>query len=81
MFNCAKFETGQTLIFLQMDATTSNIAGQQCWELLRPFARSLIVNQSVNQSIYLSISEPDNTSVSNQRDSQPSHSFIQTILQ
>ena len=37
---CAKFETGQTFIYVQTDATTPNIVGQQCWELLRPFARS-----------------------------------------
>ena len=34
---CAKFETGQTFSC----ATTPTIVGQQCWELLRPFARSL----------------------------------------
>ena len=33
---CAKFETGQTF-----EPTTPNIVGQQCWELLRPFACSL----------------------------------------
>ena len=38
---CAKFETGQTLSYVQTDATIPNIAGQQCWELLCPFARSL----------------------------------------
>ena len=38
---CAKFETGQTLSYVQTDAIIPNIAGQQCWELLCPFARSL----------------------------------------
>ena len=38
---CAKFETGQTFSCVQTDATTPTIVGQQCWELLRPFARSL----------------------------------------
>ena len=40
---CAKFETGQTLSYAQTDATIPNIAGQQCWEFLCPFARSLKV--------------------------------------
>ena len=39
----ANFETGQTLCYVQTDATMPNIAGQQCWELLCPFARSLKV--------------------------------------
>ena len=38
---CAKFETGQTLSYMQTDETTSNIVGQQCWEMLRPFTYSL----------------------------------------
>ena len=38
---CAKFEFGQTLSYVQTDAIIPNIAGQQCWELLCPFARSL----------------------------------------
>ena len=29
-----KFETGQTLIDVQTDATTPNMLGQQCWEFL-----------------------------------------------
>ena len=37
---CAKFETVQTLSYVQTDGTTPNIVGQQCWELLRPFASS-----------------------------------------
>ena len=37
---CAKFETDQTFSYVQTDATTPNIVGQQCWELLRPFACS-----------------------------------------
>ena len=36
-----KFETGQTFIDVQTDATTPNMLGQQCWEFVRPFARSL----------------------------------------
>ena len=38
---CTKFETGQTFIDVQTDATTRNMLGQQCWECVRPFARSL----------------------------------------
>ena len=38
---CAKFETGQTFSHLQTGATSPNFIGQQFWELLRPFARSL----------------------------------------
>ena len=34
---CPKFETGQTLIYLQTGRNNS----QRCWELLRPFARYL----------------------------------------
>ena len=40
---CAKFETGQTLNYVQTDATIPNNAGQRCSELLCPFARSLKV--------------------------------------
>jgi len=36
---CTKFETGQTFIDVQTDATTPNMLGQQCWEFVRPFAR------------------------------------------
>ena len=47
---CAiKFETGQTLSHVQ---TTPNIVGQRCWELLRPFARSLKVILNLSNSIY-----------------------------
>ena len=28
--SCAKFETGQTFSYVQTDATTPNIVGQQC---------------------------------------------------
>ena len=38
---CAKFEIGQTVSCEQTDATTSNTVGQQCWEVLGLFARSL----------------------------------------
>ena len=38
----AKFETGHTFISLmQTDATLLANNSQNCWELLRPFARSL----------------------------------------
>ena len=40
---CAKFETGQTFSHGQMDVTTPNIVGQQCWRLLRPFALRLVL--------------------------------------
>ena len=49
---CAKFETGQTFSHVQTDATTRNIVGQRCWELLRPFARSLKVILNLSNSIY-----------------------------
>ena len=39
---CAKFETGQTFPLMQTDATLLAY-NSQCWELLRPFARSLNV--------------------------------------
>ena len=48
---CAKFETGQTFSHVP-DATTPNIVGQQCWELLRPFARSLKVILNLSNSIF-----------------------------
>ena len=35
---CAKFETDRTFCHVQTDATTPDIFGQKCWELLRPFA-------------------------------------------
>ena len=36
---CAKFETLQTFIYVEMDATTPNNVGS-CWPtMLRPFAR------------------------------------------
>ena len=38
---CTTFETGQTFIDLQTDATTPNMLGQQWWEFVRSFARSL----------------------------------------
>ena len=38
---CTKFETGQTFIDVQTDATTPNMLDQQCWEFVRSFARSL----------------------------------------
>ena len=38
---CAKFETGQTFSPVQTDATLLANNSQHCWELLRPFARSL----------------------------------------
>ena len=38
---CAKFETGQTFRPVQTDATLLAYNSQHCWELLRPFARSL----------------------------------------
>ena len=38
---CTKFETGQTFIDVQTDATTPNMLGQQRWEFVRSFARSL----------------------------------------
>ena len=52
---CAKFETGQTFIYVQTDATTPNIVGQQCWELLRLFACSLkfVPLSGQNQQLYL----------------------------
>ena len=40
---CAKFETGQTFRPVQTDATLLAYNSQHCWELLRPFARSLRV--------------------------------------
>ena len=39
---CAKFETGQTFSPVQTDATLLAYNSQHCWELLRPFARSLV---------------------------------------
>ena len=44
---CAKFETGQTFSYVQMDTTTPNIVGQKCWELLHPFAPSLSVSRLI----------------------------------
>ena len=38
---CAKFETGHTFSPVQTDATLLANNPQHCWELLRPFARSL----------------------------------------
>ena len=38
---CAKFETGHTFSHVQTDATLLANNSQHCWELLRPFARSL----------------------------------------
>ena len=38
----AKFETVQTFSHVQTDAATRNIVGEQCWELLRPYVRSLM---------------------------------------
>ena len=49
---CALFETGQTFSHVQTDATTPNIVGQQCWELLCPFARSLKVILNLSNSIF-----------------------------
>ena len=40
---CAKFETGQTFTLVQTNATLLAYNSQHCWELLRPFARSLNV--------------------------------------
>ena len=40
---CAKFETGHTFSPVQTDATLLANNSQHCWELLRPFARSLRV--------------------------------------
>ena len=37
---CAKFETGQTLSYVQRTQQLPTLLAQQCWELLRPFARS-----------------------------------------
>ena len=39
--SCAKFETGRTFRPLQTDRTLLAFNSQHCWELLRPFARSL----------------------------------------
>ena len=39
----AKFETGQTFSPVQTDATLLAYNSQHCWELLRPFARGLIL--------------------------------------
>ena len=52
---CTKFETGQTFSCEQTDATTPNIVGQQCWELLRLFACSLkfVPLSGQNQQLYL----------------------------
>ena len=38
---CAKFETGRTFRPVQTDRTLLAFNSQHCWELLRPFARSL----------------------------------------
>ena len=46
---CTKFETGQTFIDVQTDATTPNMLGQQCWECVRPFARSLTWTSTVER--------------------------------
>ena len=48
---CAKFDTGQTFSHVPGE-TTPNIVGQQCWELLRPFARSLKVILNLSNSIF-----------------------------
>ena len=41
---CAKFETGQTFSPVQTDVTLLAYNSQHCWELLRPFARSLTLS-------------------------------------
>ena len=46
---CTKFETGQTFIDVQTDATTPNMLDQQCWEFVRPFARSLAWTSTVER--------------------------------
>ena len=46
---CAKFETGQTFSPVQTDATLLASNSQNCWELLRPFARNFI---KVIQELY-----------------------------
>ena len=38
---CAKFETGGTFRPVKTDRTLLSFNSQHCWELLRPFARSL----------------------------------------
>ena len=46
---CTKFETGQTFIDVQTDATTPNMLGQQCWKFVRSFARSLTWTSTVER--------------------------------
>ena len=51
--------TGQTFSHLQTDATTHNIAGPTCWELLRPFAQSFkaqidLFGILINQGLFFS---------------------------
>ena len=40
---CTKFETGHTFSPVQTDAKLLANNSQHCWEVLRPFARSLSV--------------------------------------
>ena len=57
---CAKFEIGQTFQPLPTRAQQlSTLLPQQCWELLRPFARSLSV--SVNEEESKLFIQPFNT--------------------
>ena len=53
---CAKFETGDTFSPVQMDATLLANNSKNYWELLRPFARSLILtlhSVDVKQTVFL----------------------------
>ena len=48
----AKFETGQTFRPVQTDTTLLAYNCHRCWELLRPFARSLLFNVHESASVF-----------------------------
>ena len=54
---CAKFETGQTFRPVQTDATLLAYNSRHCWELLRPFARSLTLESGFKKMLSFGLTD------------------------